>query len=67
MYDVNPLGPLMHLKELDRQAVRKLRPTRGKKQGAFSVAIVGAAIIALLRRRQTAGIPGTSRHIPSPR
>jgi hypothetical protein len=28
MYDVNPLGPLMHLKELDRQAARISHPIR---------------------------------------
>lgn len=30
MYDINPLGPLMHLKELDRQAAPLLRPVRGQ-------------------------------------
>jgi hypothetical protein len=31
MYDVNPLGPLMHLKELERQAASTLRvPTHAR-------------------------------------
>jgi hypothetical protein len=28
MYDVNPLGPQMHLKQLERRAVPMLRPVR---------------------------------------
>src|SRR5262245_21786930 len=37
MYDVNPLGPMMHLKELDRQAAPQLRPLRPRKQNGFSL------------------------------
>ena len=58
MYDVNPLGPMMHLKELDRQAAPKLRPVRSTRQTVFSVAVLGAAMIALLRRLHAVGIPG---------
>lgn len=57
MYDVNPLGPLMHLKELDRQAVPTLRPVRFRRQGDFRVAAFRASMIFFLRRLQAAGIP----------
>ena len=30
MHDVNPLSTVMHLKELDRQAMAKLRPLRSE-------------------------------------
>ena len=30
MYDVNPLGPMMHLKELERQAVAQLKRGEGR-------------------------------------
>jgi hypothetical protein len=36
MYDVNPLGPMMHLKELDRQAAQKIWLLRSRRQGVFS-------------------------------
>jgi hypothetical protein len=53
MYDVNPLGPLMHLKDLDRQAVPKLRTVRSWSESSFCVA---ALMIAPLRRLHAAGI-----------
>lgn len=57
MYDVNPLGPLMHLKELDRQAaVPTLRPVRIGRQGESRVAAFSASVISFLRRLQAAGI-----------
>jgi hypothetical protein len=52
MYDVNPLGPMMHLKELERQAIPKLRSVRSMKQPAFSLAV---AVMALLRRLHAVG------------
>jgi len=55
MYDVNPLGPLMHLKELDRQTVPPLRPVRFGRQDSRVAAFI-ASIISLLRRLQAAGI-----------
>jgi hypothetical protein len=30
MYDVNPMGPLRHLEELERKAVSQLRAARAK-------------------------------------
>jgi hypothetical protein len=53
MYDVNPLGHLMHLKDLDRQAVPKLRAVRSQRESSFSVT---AVMIALLQRLHVAGI-----------
>jgi hypothetical protein len=35
MYDVNPLGPIMHLRELDRQKVRS-RTTEGLQEQGVS-------------------------------
>ena len=55
MYDVNPLGPLMHLKELDRQAVSMLRPPRFGSRGDFRVAAFSASMISFLRRLLAAG------------
>lgn len=37
MYDVNPLGPLMHLKELERQAVPRLRRARAAEPRNISL------------------------------
>jgi hypothetical protein len=56
MYDVNPLGPLMHLKELDRQAVPTLCPVRFERQGDSRVSAFSAWMISFLRRLQAAGI-----------
>ena len=55
MYEVNPLGPLMHLKELDRQAVPTLRPVRFGRQGDSRVSAFSASMIWFLRRFQAAG------------
>jgi hypothetical protein len=41
MHD-NPLGPIMHLKELERQASPKLRPLRSKREDALLLAAVAA-------------------------
>ncbi len=57
MYDFNPLGPLMHLKELKRQAAPKLRPVRSRRQDVSSVTAVRAALRSLLRRLRPASIP----------
>jgi hypothetical protein len=57
MYDVNPLGPLMHLKELERQAAPTLHPLRLERQGDSSVTAFSASIISFLRRLQAAGTP----------
>jgi hypothetical protein len=56
MFDVNPLGPMMHLKELERRAAPKLRPVQCARQGAFRVAVRGAVVIVLLRRFLAVGI-----------
>jgi hypothetical protein len=58
MYDVNPLGPLMHLKELDRQAAVRLRPLRSRRQDASRVTAVTALMIALLQRLPAVFIAG---------
>jgi hypothetical protein len=58
MHDINPLGPMMHLKELNRQVAQKLRPLRSRRKDGSSVATVRAAMIALLRRLHAVGIPG---------
>jgi len=50
MYDVNPLGPIMHLKELDRQATPRLRPLRTGRQDGLSLTAAGLSVIALLQR-----------------
>ena len=50
MYDVNPLGPMMHLKELDRQAALRLRSPRNKRQDGSSPTAVSWSIFAYLQR-----------------
>jgi len=56
MSDVNPLGPLMHLKELDQQAVPTLRPVRFGNQSDSRAAALSTSMISFLRRLQAAGI-----------
>jgi hypothetical protein len=55
MQNDTPLGTLMHLKELDRQAVPKLRSLGTGTGKASGAAAVGAALIALLRRLHAVG------------
>ena len=50
MYDVNPLGLMMHLRDLDRQAAPKLQSLRLRGQHVSSLTAVGAAMLSLLRR-----------------
>jgi len=57
MHNLTPLGILMHLKELDREATRRLHPVRAGRRDAFPVAGVRAALTTLLRRLQAVGIP----------
>ena len=71
MYDVNPLGPMMHLKELERQAALKLRPLQSKEQWRFTLAAVSTAVIAVRRRfhavrilSRTARDVATRTHLP---
>lgn len=47
MFDVNPLGPMMHLKELERQAVANHRPSSMAQSSTFSL------LRALLQRFQS--------------
>jgi hypothetical protein len=49
MHD-NPLGPMLHLKELDRQAFPKLRPVRRIRGHGFNLTALGAALAAVLAR-----------------
>jgi len=48
MYDVNPLGLTMHLRELDRRAAPKLQSLRLGEQHVSSLTVVGAAMLSLL-------------------
>jgi hypothetical protein len=57
MYDINPLGPMMHLKELDRQAAQRLGPVPSTKQAVCRVASFSAWIALFLRGCRAAGIP----------
>jgi len=57
MYDVNPLGPMMHLKELDRQATPRLRRLRTGWQNGFSLSGVKLSMIAFLRHLHAARFP----------
>ena len=53
MHDINPMGTIMHLRELDRQAAPKLRAvshhtprTIGAGLGVLVVAFSGVAVLA---------------------
>ena len=48
MYDINPLGPLLHLRQLEQQASPKLRQLRPSRQNV-SITDLGLAIAAYLR------------------
>ena len=50
MHDINPLGTVMHLKELERWAAPKLRPLRSKGERSFRVAALATASVALVLR-----------------
>lgn len=39
MHDINPLGAILHLKELDRQATPQLQPLRPERRSTRIVAI----------------------------
>jgi hypothetical protein len=57
MHNLPPLGILMHLKELDRQATPRLHPLQGRRRGVSPIAGVRAAMGRLLRRLHAMGIP----------
>jgi hypothetical protein len=50
MHDVNPLGLIMYLRELEREAAPTLRPQRPAKQHTVSFASFGAAVMIRLQR-----------------
>jgi hypothetical protein len=50
MHDVNPLGPMMHLQELDRRSGLRLRSVRRTKQTALNFSASKSLIIAFLQR-----------------
>jgi hypothetical protein len=56
MHNLTPLGIEMHLKELDRQAVSKLRPLRSQRRDASRANAVGTALIVLVRRLHAVGV-----------
>jgi hypothetical protein len=49
MYDVNPLGPLMHLKEIERRTALAGQPASGKDRPKIYNS-TGKWVIALLKR-----------------
>ena len=55
MFDVNPLGPMMHLKQLERQAISAARHDTGK------VRMLGEELMARLWRILTSR-NGIARH-----
>jgi hypothetical protein len=61
MYDVNPLGPMMHLKELEQRAASRLRRLQPTKQNSYSLAAISVSMIAVLRRLHMFHMLGTRR------
>ena len=49
MYDVNPLGPMMHLKELERQAAPKLLHLQSRN--SFNFAAISTSLLAVQHLR----------------
>jgi hypothetical protein len=71
MYDVNPLGPLMHLRELDRQAVPTLRPAQLGSQRESRLTALRTRLSSILSMVTTVAAPpeapvrrnfGSARH-----
>lgn len=50
MHDVNPLGPIMHLRELDRQAAPRLRPLLTERDGMPMLKTFRNTLSLVLRR-----------------
>jgi hypothetical protein len=58
MHNDTPLGVMMHLKELDRQATPKLVPVRARRLDASpAAAALRATMITLLRCLGAVGFP----------
>jgi hypothetical protein len=53
MHDVNPLGPMMHLKELERRAAPRLHPLLPSRQDVSSLTTAGSSMIAFLLQLHT--------------
>lgn len=49
MYDINPLGPMLHLRQLEQQVSPNLREVKANRQ---NISIVGLrlAVVAYLQR-----------------
>lgn len=47
MFDVNPIGPMRHLEQLERQATPEFRQLRSKRERISSVGL-GSAVAAYL-------------------
>ncbi len=47
MYDINPAGSMYHLKELERQAIPRLRQQRMPAQDASRITRFGGPTIAV--------------------
>ena len=65
MHDVNPLGVIMHLKELERQATPQLRPLRPEGSATLRdiTIAVGRRLLAVAFRRAQIECP-SNRHKP---
>ena len=50
MYDVNPLGPMMHLKELERQVLSARLSSERESREHAGVFALAATMMAHLRR-----------------
>jgi hypothetical protein len=52
MYDINPLGPMLHLRQLEQQVRPNLREERPNRQ-TFSIVCLGLAVAVYLHRLAT--------------
>jgi hypothetical protein len=57
MYDVNPLGPMMHLKQIEREALARCAATA---KGGAGTLLTGARIMGALKRLFTSLGPEVS-------
>jgi hypothetical protein len=61
MYDVNPLGPQMHLRELERRAVPSLRPDQLRSPGESRLTALRARMFSIISTVVAVAAPAMQR------
>jgi hypothetical protein len=63
MHDVNPLGPLMHLKELERQAARTSSSIRSTRANASVFGVFSRLVISFLNGSRPSAAQGARERL----